>query len=64
MVMYKNLKAKGFGSFRTAYKSAEYWSSEYYGLRIIAWSQDFYSGDQHDYGNRDAKYYVRAVRAF
>jgi hypothetical protein len=51
-------KTTGVGGFA----AGRYWSSsEYYA--DTAWYQNFYVGNQYNYGKDDA-YYVRPVRAF
>jgi hypothetical protein len=58
-LMYKNLKAKGLGSFQSSW----YWSSSEIGS-FFAWYQDFSNGSQESIYLKGNTYCVRAVRAF
>jgi hypothetical protein len=59
-LMYKNLKAKGFGNFIID----AYWSSSQ-GYADTAWRQRFSDGNQDNfYSSKDHSFSVRAVRAF
>ena len=59
-LMYKNLKAKGWGGF----KDTLYWSSSQYDSRD-AWYQNFVNGSQdRTHGGRNGTGSVRAIRAF
>jgi len=65
-LMYKNLRQKGLGNFKTIVENTNfthcYWSSAQNG-NYDAWRQNFSDGSQSD-GYKNSTYSVRAVRAF